>query len=315
MWGRAELRGAALALGGVLAIVLFITSSSPGLPGELLLQTLRFHLVALGLVLALAMALLGARWRAAMFTVVLAIAFAHGAYYLWEFQSRRDAPQGPLQAEMTLLSYNVLSANRTAEDAVRYIIETAPDVALIMETPGVSGYLPAIGTVLRYRLGCEMAATCDISLFSRHPIEAGEIRPLPPFRRARLVIAPMTIDGAKVTVVGVHLSKPYFDEASVAELAYLRWVLAEIEGRVILAGDFNSAPWTGPMARLGRLQDLVSAGNYPATWPVPFGPLGVPIDNVFTRGDARILELAAGEDTYGSNHRLLLARIGLYGAS
>jgi endonuclease/exonuclease/phosphatase (EEP) superfamily protein YafD len=122
----------------------------------------------------------------------------------------------------------------------------------------------------------------------------------------------MTVEGAGVTVVGIHLSKPYFDEASVQELGYLRYVLSQVPGPVVLAGDFNSALWTAPVARLGRAQNLIPAPSYPATWPVELGPLGVPIDNIFTRGDARILEISAGADSFGSNHRYLLARIGLY---
>jgi endonuclease/exonuclease/phosphatase (EEP) superfamily protein YafD len=312
MLSRAELRGAVLALGAVLAIILVITSVTPGLPGELLLQTLRFHLVALGLVLALCMVVLGVRWRALLFLGVLAVAFAHGAFYVWEFGKRREAPLGALQAEMSFLNYNVLSGNRTASAAADYIVSAAPDVALIMETPGVVEYLPEIQKALPYRLGCDRVATCDISLFSKHPIENGQLLEIPPFRRARLVVAPITIDGAKVTVVGIHLSKPYFDEASVQELAYLRYTLSQITGPVVLSGDFNSAIWAAPIAWLGRAQNLVPAPSFPATWPVELGPFGVPIDNVFTRGDARILDISAGEDSHGSNHRYLLARIGIY---
>lgn len=312
MLSKAEYRGAVLALGGVLAVILAITSTTPGLPGELLLQSLRFHLVALGLVLALLMVAFGARWRAVPFLIVLGVAFAHGASYVWEFSARRDLPVGALQAEMTLLSYNVLSGNRTASAAADHIVAVAPDVALVMETPGVVEYLPEIEAALPYRLGCDKVATCDISLFSRYPIENGRVLEIPPFRRSRLVVAPMTVEGAGVTVVGIHLSKPYFDEASVQELGYLRYVLSQVPGPVVLAGDFNSALWTAPVARLGRAQNLIPAPSYPATWPVELGPLGVPIDNIFTRGNARILEISAGADSFGSNHRYLLARIGLY---
>lgn len=315
MLSKAEFRGAALALGGVLAVILFITSTTPGLPGELLLQTLRFHLVALGLVLALLMAVLGAKWRALLFLPVLGIAFAHGAYYVWEFSARRSEPVGALQAEMTFLNYNVMSGNLTARAAADLVVETAPDVALIMETPGVVEYLPEIEVALPHRLGCDRVATCDISLFSKYPIENGKLLEIPPFRRARLVVAPMTVKGAEVTVVGIHLSKPYFDEASVQELAYLRYVLSQVRGPVVLAGDFNSSVWTAPIAWLGRAQNLIPAPGFPATWPVELGPLGVPIDNIFTRGDARILDVSAGDDSFGSNHRYLLAHIGLYAPS
>jgi endonuclease/exonuclease/phosphatase (EEP) superfamily protein YafD len=315
MLGKAELRGATLALGGVLAIILIITSVTPGLPGELLLQTLRFHLIALGLVLALLMVLFGARWRAGIFLVLLGGAFIHGAYYVWEFQMRREEPLGALQAEIKFLNYNVLANNLTASAAADYVISSAPDVALIMETPGVVEYIPKIEEVLPYRLGCDRVATCDISLFSRFPIEDGHIFDVPPFRRARLVVAPMSVEGAKLTVVGIHLSKPYFDEASLQELGYLRYVLSKIEGPVLLSGDFNAAAWSAPLARLGRAQDLVPGPSYPATWPVELGPLGVPIDNMFTKGPARILEISAGEDSHGSNHRYVTARVGIYAPS
>lgn len=314
MWSKAEYRGAVLALGGVLAVILVITSVTPGLPGELLLQTLRFHLVGLGLVLAFFMVLFCAKWRALLFLGVLSVAFVHGAFYVWEFNKRREEPVGALQAEMTFLNYNVLSGNRTASAAVDVIVSMAPDVALIMETPGVVEYMPQIEAALPYRLGCERVATCDISLFSRHPITDGKVLEVPPFRRSRLVVAPMTIDGVDLTVVGIHLSKPYFDEASLQELGYLRYVLSQVTGPVVLAGDFNSALWTAPVAWLGRAQNLVPGPTYPATWPVELGPVGVPIDNIFTRGDARILEVSAGADSYGSNHRYLLARIGFYAA-
>jgi endonuclease/exonuclease/phosphatase (EEP) superfamily protein YafD len=312
MLSKAEFRGAFLALSGLLAFILVVTSFSPGLPGELLLQTLRFHLVALGLVLAGCMYVFGVRWRVLMFLAVVGGALFHGAYYVNEFGQRRDEPLGALKGEMTFLSYNVLSGNRTPKAAADLIISTAPDVALVMETPGIEAQIPAIEAVLPYRLGCERPTRCDISLFSRHPIDNGRIIEVAPFRRERLVLAPMTIDGVALTVVGIHLSKPYFDETSIQELGDLRYVLSLISGPILLAGDFNSAVWTSPLAWFGRSADLVPAPSYPATWPVELGPLGVPIDNMFTRGDARILEIAAGEDSHGSNHRYLLARVGLY---
>lgn len=312
MWGRAEFRGAVLALSGVLALVLIITSTSPGLPGELLLQTLRFHLVGLGLVLAALLVFLGAKWRALLFVAFLGVALAHGVSYVLEYSGRRTELATAPKAGLTLLNFNVLTGNDEPERVVAFIRDLAPDVALIMETPGVENQLSEINAILPHRIGCETPRTCDISLFSRYPIIGGEVRELPPFRRMRVALAPIVVDGVAVTIVGVHLSKPYFDEASSEELWRLQRVLGEIEGPVILSGDFNTAIWSGPMGYFGREVGLVPAPSYPPTWPVALGPLGVPIDNVFTVGDARIREIAAGEDSIGSNHRYLVARIDLY---
>lgn len=312
MWGRAEFRGAVLALSGVLALILIITSISPGLPGELLLQTLRFHLVGLGVIFAVLLFMLGARWRALLFVGFLAVALAHGIAYIVEYGGRRTEPTTPLKAELTLLNFNVLAGNNEPERVVEFIRELAPDIALIMETPGVERFIPQIEEALPYRIGCEMPRNCDISLFSRFPIVGGEVRELPPFRRMRLALAPIEVNGVAVTVVGVHLSKPYFDEASSEELWRLQGVLREIEGPIILSGDFNTAIWSGPMGYFGRTVGLIPAPRYPPTWPVELGPVGVPIDNVFTIGSARIEDIEAGEDSFGSNHRYLVARIGLY---
>ncbi len=139
MWGRAEFRGAVLALGGVLAVVLTVTSITPGLPGELLLQTLRFHLVALGLLLAVFMVLFGAKWRAGLFLAFLGVAFAHGAYLVWEFGARREAPVGALQAEMTLLNYNVLSGNKTPRAAVDFIVDFRHSICTAFFLPVIPG--------------------------------------------------------------------------------------------------------------------------------------------------------------------------------
>lgn len=311
---RAEFRGALLALGAVLALVLVITSLAPGLPGELLLQSLRFHLIAAGLVLLVLMVVAGARWRAALFALVLLLATAHGGKMVLDYQARRDVPLGPQTGELSLISFNVLTGNRRADELVEFLANSNADVAVVMETPGIEHLLPRLAEAFPYSIGCERPQSCDISIHSRLPIEGGEIRTMPPFRFERLAIAPLTINGQALTVVGIHLSKPYFDGASWTELRALNRVLDALDGPIVLAGDFNSAPWSWPVAAIARAQNLAPGPSYPATWPVRLGPLGVPIDNILTRGNARILDLAAGGDSFGSNHRPLLARIGLYDA-
>jgi len=79
----------------------------------------------------------------------------------------------------------------------------------------------------------------------------------------------------------------------------------------VLAGDFNSAAWSHNIDRLARAQKLIAPPAYPATWPVRLGPLGVPIDNMWTRGPLYISSIEALEDPMGSNHRGLMAELSL----
>jgi endonuclease/exonuclease/phosphatase (EEP) superfamily protein YafD len=314
MLSRDEFRGALLALAALLTIVLAIVSLGINLPGALLLQSLRLHLIAGGIGLLALLVISGARWRAGLFAAVLVVAGVHAGQFILEYQERRSAPLGPAVAELSVISFNVLTGNRRAAEAVEFLAGSDADVVVVMETPGIAGYLDRMRDAFPYSIGCENPQTCDISIHSRLPIEAGEIRTMRPFHFERLAIAPVVIAGNKVTIVGVHLSKPYFDGASGAELFAVSRTLSQIEGPVVLAGDFNAAVWSGPMVRLGRDQQLAPGPFYPATWPVRAGPVGVPIDNILTRGTARIMALSAGSDSFGSNHRPLLARIELYEA-
>lgn len=312
MVNLSELRGGLLVLAGLVVFLLALAVVTPGLPGELLLQSLRFHIIAGGVALVVVMLVVGLRWRGLAFLLVLGAAGAHGLLPVLDMHASRDAPRSaPQTTTLDILSYNVLTGNRRADEAARYIIESAPDVAVIMETPGIMDHLEAIAAVLPYRLGCDRPAACDLSIFSKYPIEAGEAYRFWPYRLDRFMSARIIKDGVPVTVFGVHFTKPYFDQASWGETEQLIRVLARIEGSVIVTGDFNAAPWSDPVEYLVREASLIPGPSHPATWPVRVGALGVPIDNMFTRGDARILGIAAGADSFGSNHRFLRATVGL----
>jgi endonuclease/exonuclease/phosphatase (EEP) superfamily protein YafD len=111
-----------------------------------------------------------------------------------------------------------------------------------------------------------------------------------------------------VNLVAAHLVKPYFDSAAVAEAQELERILNRLDGPLLLAGDFNAAPWSDTIEHLTRAANLLTGPSYPATWPVFLGPLGVPIDNVFTRQPLIIDDIDA-LDAMGSNHRGLVADI------
>ncbi len=313
MLSKAEFRGGLLAVSAILIVVLAVVTVSPGLPGELLLQSLRFHLVIAGLGLAVLAMLFGARWRGLIVLLVVLASAVQGAMLVWGFYERRipiaDAPL----AEFRFLSFNVLSGNRLAAELVDAVVADPPDVLLVMETPGIEPYLDRLQAVFPYRVGCDDTGSCDISLHSRFPIADGQIVKVAPYHNERVVTGRISVEGQEITVAGVHLSKPYFDQASWIELSAINRVLGAIEGPLVLAGDFNAAPWTEPLVILGEQQALIPGPFVPATWPVRLGPLGVPIDNMFTRGNARLLTLEAG-DALGSNHRPLWADVAIYPA-
>lgn len=310
-----ELRGGLTALALVVGGVLLAVSVELGIPGQALLQSLRFHIAAalLGLVLLL---FIGGAWRRALvFLLAFAVSAGQGAATIYRQQEARDAlvatPGKPL---LKLLSFNILSGNPNGEGIARFVVGSGADVVVLMEAAPIAPYVATLRTTYPYSAGCEEGARCGgVVILSRTPLADVSMQSLSGIWLNRLVTATTEIGGQEINLVAAHLVKPYFDEFAAEELAKLGAVIGRLEGPVVLAGDFNAAAWSGAIDRLITRQQLLPGPGYPATWPVRLGPVGVPIDNIFTRAPLVIETVEAMADAMGSNHRGLMAEIGMAG--
>lgn len=304
---KAEVRGFALAMAAVSAVSLLAVTVDFDIPGQQLLHSLRFHLAAVSLIPILVLLSSGARWRAAIFFIIVLASAGQGISILLNQQESRPGFAGRVLGSLDVLSFNVLSKNTGGASIANYMVQSAPDIAVIMEAPALQPYLASLGATFPTRIGCESAQACDIALFSRLPVTDATIQALGPLKRMRLITAKVVVSGQTVTLVAVHLSKPYFDETAWIELTQVRALLQKIDGPIILAGDFNAAAWSGNVARFVDRAGLMPPPAYPATWPLELGAFGIPIDNMFTRGNAVIRTISAMPDAMGSNHRGLRA--------
>lgn len=309
-----EFRGLLTGL-ALVGIALLIGVDGPQiLPGQELLQSLRFHIAAALLGLVVLLLISRAWWRGVLMLVLVLASLGHGGLVIYRQQQGREIHDGQTAAaSMRLLTFNVLSSNERGAEIVDYIFNTNPDVVFTMESNAVVPQLGRLATKYPYQAGCSPdGRDCDTMLFSQTPLTEQRVLEFGAFRRWRLIIAKTTISGQQVTLLATHLTKPYFDEAAEFELQQLRRVLKNLSGPVVLAGDFNAAAWSNPVARFVADARLLPPPFYPATWPIRLGALGVPIDNMFTRDGARIDAISAMPDALGSNHRGLFATIGIY---
>lgn len=296
------------------AVALLAAVSGPVLvPGQELLSSLRFHIGIALLALPLAFLLIGAWRRGLLMLLLVGASLAQGGWIVWQQQATRVAlVNRPTLANVDLLSINVLVDNPRGREIVDYVLATSPDVVVVMESNAIVPYLDVLSIDYPYRAGCDPSGqNCDLMIFSRTPIEDSRAQPLGPFGSLRLVTAQITVAGQPVVILGAHLSKPYFDEAAWFDLDQLRRTVARQEAPVILAGDFNAAAWSDDVADFVIAANLVAPPAYPATWPVRAGQFGVPIDNMFTHGNAVIETIEALDDAMGSNHRGLRAKVRL----
>ncbi|WP_332686848.1 endonuclease/exonuclease/phosphatase family protein [Devosia sp.] len=308
-----EIRGVLSGL-AIVAVALLLAVSIPfGMPGQELLSTLRFHLGIALLALPLLLALSGARLRSLVMLGLVLASLAQGAGMVFIQQGQRAAfAELQPRAGFRALSFNVLAANPRRADAARYIMDSNADVVVVMEAGGLYGLWPEIMQTYPYRLGCEPENACDLAILSRTPFVSAQRHLLYGLERWRLSQATVMFGGEAVTVVGLHLTKPYFDRVAELELVQARSVIGAIEGPVLLMGDFNAAAWSNQVAGFAAALDLVPPPTYPATWPVELGPFGVPIDNMFTRGAALIRTIGSTPEAFGSNHLGLLATVELF---
>ena len=306
---RPELAGALTLLAAATAASLALAIAFPYLP--LLSMTVQVapHLGGLLVLLAGALLTLRRPLRAALAGASGLAALAYVVAQVLPVMA--PAPQEPGQALLKLVSFNVLGTNPNGEAIASYLASTGADVAFVLEAAPLFDALPRLSAVFPYRVGCDSRGACDSLLLSRHPLDAVSVRDLSHFSPDRDLEARVAIDGRTVTLLDVHLTKPYFDAAEEGEIAALVRQVRKIDGPVVVAGDFNAAPWSPPLVTLTREAGLRFGPRLVSTWPVLAGGAGVPIDHVLTGGPAEIVQLGALPSAFGSNHRGLVAEIGL----
>lgn len=234
------------------------------------------------------------------------------------FAAGAFAPHAPeRQAEVTMISFNLLGTNPRGADVAAYLAEAAPDILLVMEAWAIVDELEVIDAAFPYRVGCWPGPNCDMAIYSRHPIDGVEISPFS-FIDGRLIRAEIQIDGYELTLVAAHLTKPYWGDWHDQQLDQLVETLRAVDGPVVLAGDFNSQAFVQAF-RHHLIDDarLQLASRMQPTWPslspLPLAMAGFAIDHVLVRGDIAPVDVRLIADPLGSNHRGLYAAFDLDG--
>lgn len=309
---KKEIRGAATSVAVLVVLALLVVSFQPGLPLEALLQSLRFHIAAGLLALAILLVVIGARWRGLLFALLCVASVAEGGTIIWRQQQARafaDAGTTPL---LKLISFNTLQDNmRNGGRIADMLIASGADVIYLMEAGPLEPYQDKLKAVYPYVAGCGSDQGCSTVMLSKTPLTDISVRSLSSVWSKRLVIAKTVIGGQTINLVQAHLVKPYFDDFAQGEAWQLHQILGTLPGPLVLAGDFNAAAWSDTIDRLAEGSGLAPPPIYPATWPVRLGPLGVPIDNVWTRAPLVVTKVDAMADAMGSNHRGLVIELGL----
>jgi endonuclease/exonuclease/phosphatase (EEP) superfamily protein YafD len=218
-------------------------------------------------------------------------------------------------AEFRLISFNTWYRNRDHARLTEYLERMDPDVIVLQEITSQQV------EELRSRLPHHRYAYADAAkphgaaIVSRWPITSATPLELTP-DGARAAEVRVRWRASEIAVIGVHLHWPLGPNASRLrnrELAALAARARQIEGPLLISGDFNITPWSAHLREFSDeagLADCARGHGLAPTWPAQFAPLQIRIDHCFASPQWRAIEVSSGP-RLGSDHRPIVAELTL----
>jgi len=298
---------ACLALGAALTALGVLANWYPAL--DIVNDGLPFLATGALALLALAFATRGRRLIGGA-AVLLAVAFA-----LLLSGLPGAAPEAPAGSErfLRVATFNLWGGNDHTKTVAKFLDEIDAGAVVLEEVRDHHrAFLDSLQIRYPYRSGEEGLVT-----LSKYPIledGRGDREGYPPWMSLIIRWVRLDVNGKPIELAGVHLARPFYPELQQDDIVALTAFVQSRRGPLILAGDFNMAPWTVKLKRFTKATGLGRFNTFYPTWPmrlrdIPVLPF-VPIDNVFASSDFAKIGATVGP-RLGSDHRPVIADLAL----
>lgn len=222
---------------------------------------------------------------------------------------RSSAPRASIDAaapQVRIVWLNTWLGNRPSGDVLEYLEQTDADFLLVSELhdEGQAGFR-RLRELYPTLIACVGGHECNTRIYARR--EAITIE-TPGDLRA--VSGTFDIDGAPLRLVAAHMPRPNPPGRQQRALSDLvRVVQSDGAENVILAGDFNSTPWSFTLRNFDAASGLDRHTRALPTWPaqawtrlrLPALFAFLPIDHVYSGERWRLVDLRRGRRT-SSDH-------------
>jgi len=225
------------------------------------------------------------------------------------------ASSSPMSGKLRLVVANVEVGNTDYAAVQNLVTRTHPDLFGVTElTPTMARHLDAKLTGYRKRVIETRTDAYGIGVYSRLPLMSARIVRFPADGPPTVVLR-LRVARRPVSVVVTHVHTPFAGSIHVRQLdAMAAAARSDLGTRVIVCGDFNTPPWSGPLRRFAansRLHDLYGDRAWAAySWPTWGYILRVPIDNCFVGNGVTVTAHHEGPNV-GSDHRPLVVDMGV----
>ncbi len=263
-----------------------------------------FRLHFLGLLVLVAFGLLFFRaWRWVLPVFLLApVVWLHAVILEWP-----EIYTLPLGHNVRLVQFNALFKNPKPNFSADWILQQTPDLVTLQEVSKQSGVIiDALKRQLPYSVLCKFATVGGVAVVSRYPIvQSGCIE------GQGLVWIQVSIEGKLLTVASLHLHWPW-PYRQWQQIERLKPALESMPKPILLAGDFNAAPWSGAVQKIAVPTDTKVVPGHRLTLrmgPPPFGPIAfMPIDHILIPEKTHVRSIKRGP-AIGSDHHPVVTDI------
>lgn len=273
-----------------------------------MLDSLALHLAVFAGLGAVVLAMMRAP-RGVVLMSATAVA-ASLASALWH-QRSVSQPFTTAEASVQVLWFNMLWDNPTSSDTLaKALIDSPADVIIVAESEPLRAVLPDLQAAFPVQRGCPPVEQCNLVVLSRRADGRVAFRRIGRTRETRLAVIELPGPDGLLTIVAVHLTKPWFFGITEEEAQAATRAIANSTGALVVVGDFNAAPWSLRMRHFTGPCALNAPRLPPPTWPNGLGWAGLAIDHVLVR-DASLTRVDPWGRDLGSNHVGLLAGVSL----
>lgn len=286
---------------------------SPWLPLADSMAHFRFHLLLALAVAVIALLILRAPVRAMLVMAVILPGIGGLAPALPAATGHPESKGA--EADFTLVQLNLFFRNRSVPEALRMIRESDADVVTLQEVSSfVWRRLSPLHRDYPYSVVCQYARVGAVAVFSRLPFatELGQSKGC--VVGEGLGWMRVKVGERAVTVASIHLHWP-FPFGQQAQVDRLERHLEALPQPVVVGGDFNAAPWSHSVTRIGEAVGASVLDGLRLTLYAPqlrWAPgLGLPIDHVLVSPEIFAKKVRRGPFV-GSDHLPVIARLGFH---
>lgn len=210
-------------------------------------------------------------------------------------------PQKP-GSDLAVYSKNLWFANSEIPALVSDIEASGVDVVMLQEVSDQNRHiLEMLEKGFPYQHFCQFSGWSGIALASKFPFD-GQARCS---NWRAVLVAPIQVKNERVWLVSTHLPWPWPHD-SIRNEEDAENVISELDGPIVIAGDFNVFPWSSRVSRIASMTNTQLAGPVRPTLKIRHLPL--PLDHVMAP-EGGSLEV---RPLFGSDHAGVVAKVGLW---